>query len=77
MRMRRCFQPSLDSMSSRIAPSHIGLLAPVISVAIPSHSGLTHAHQGGAVAMDSGSTDSTDPIIITPIPPGSPPTLPC
>ena len=79
MIMRRRFQPSLDSLSSRIAPSHIGLLAPAISVAVPANPGpaLANAHLGGVVAMNGVITASTNPIIIAPIPPGSPRTLPC
>lgn len=79
MIVRRRFQPSLDSLSSRISPSQIGLLAPAISVAVPALSGPAHAHAhlGGVVAMNGVVTASMNPIIIAPIPSGSPTTLPC
>jgi hypothetical protein len=77
MRTRRRFQPSLDSMPSRIAPSSIGLPAPTFSTAI--HSPLTAALPSLGVAHPSDTSQSGDsnPIIIAPIPPTPPPSLPC
>ena len=78
MRTRRHFQPILDSMPSRIAPSSVGLPAPTVSAGI--HSQLTAALPGVGVATpfdDTSGSGSTYPIIIAPVSPNPPSTLPC
>jgi hypothetical protein len=63
MRARRQFQPMLNSMPSRIAPSTGVLLAPLVqTVALPQD---TDPPEGGG----------SGPIIIAPV--SNPPTLPC
>jgi hypothetical protein len=73
MRTRRSFQPTVDFMPSRIAPSTIGL---------PAHSILTGAHLHPAtsshgVELDSSGSGTSNPVIAGPAPSGPPPTLPC
>jgi hypothetical protein len=64
MRTRRRFQPMLDSMPSRIAPSAIGGVAPVLAPAVaPVNSPLV---QVGVTACD---TNMPETGSSTPIPP--------
>jgi len=74
MRTRRRFQPILDSMPSRIAPSSLGLPAPTVSVAIQSP--LTGTRPAGTVLVQTDDNTSY-PIITVPVSPNPPPTLLC
>jgi hypothetical protein len=72
MRMRRHFQPMLDSMPVRIAPSAVsGLTQVVAHVAAAPHVGTMPAYNDS----DAPTTTSTSPIIIAPT--KTPTTLPC
>ncbi len=78
-RTRRLFQPTLDSMPLRLAPSALGLPVSAVHVVQLSAAGsIPTAH-----SMDSGEdSGTTSPIIITPTYPTSPgsptsPTSPC
>jgi hypothetical protein len=66
MRTRRHFQPMLDSMPSRIAPSAVGgLLAPVLVA----HAGvLLQQTPRECVAQDTNMPESGEPTPITPPP---------
>jgi len=88
MRARRQFQPMLDVMPIRIAPSAIQLAAataPAVSTAsVPvatsaQSSSSTQTPYLAAVATDSDGVEADDPtpIILNPIPPGPPTSLPC
>jgi hypothetical protein len=73
MRTRRSFQPTVDFMPSRIAPSTIGL--PAHSILIGTHLHLASSSHG--VALDTSGTGSSGPIIAGPAPSSPPPTQPC
>ena len=73
MRTRRSFQPTVDFMPSRIAPSAIGLPAHTIVNSVHLH--LTTAAHG--VDMDSSGSGTSNPVIAGPPPSGPPVTLPC
>jgi hypothetical protein len=73
MRTRRRFQPILDSMPSRIAPSAVGLPAPTILAGTPSHLNGTPPGRIMVTADD----NTSYPIIIAPIDPNPPATLSC
>jgi hypothetical protein len=73
MRARRRFQPMLDSMPLRIAPSSIGGSMPaVVQTAPTSTPTLPHVIANDTLMPEKG---GTAPIILEPVTP--PPTLPC
>jgi len=77
MRTRRHFQPTLDGMPSRIAPSAVGglLLSSVVGQISPPSS----AQPPVAAPKDTHmpQTGTSSPIILAPPPGGAPPTQPC
>jgi hypothetical protein len=72
MRARRHFQPMLDSMPCRIAPSAVGGL-----IHVAAHVAPVASHGGFSVADDTDPPDGgpSSPTIIAPVTP--PTTLPC
>jgi hypothetical protein len=77
MRTRRRFQPILDSMPSRIAPSSFGPHAPSILAGAPSQMTGATPPRVVVIALDSADDTTSYPIIIAPVSPNPPPTLPC
>jgi hypothetical protein len=77
MRMRRHFQPILDSMPSRIAPSSFGPHAPAIVAGAPSQLAVATPPRVMVIALDSADDNTSYPIIIAPVSPHPPSTLPC
>jgi hypothetical protein len=72
MRMRRHFQPMLDSMPIRIAPSAVGGLTQVAAhVAAMPHLGTMPTYND----TEAPTTTTSSPIILAPTTP--PTTLPC
>jgi hypothetical protein len=77
MRTRRRFQPILDSMPIRIAPSSFGPHAPAILAGTPSQLTGATPPRIMVIAQDSSDDNTSNPIIIAPVSPNPPSTLPC
>jgi hypothetical protein len=75
MRTRRHFQPMLDSMPIRIAPSAVGVLSQVVAPISGAGGTVSHLPAMQARDIDSPDTTTSSPIIITVVTP--PTTLPC